>query len=263
MFRCTFVLLFVGWASCHSWAQAAATELQKTPPAFPPASQRAPQKPSVPSGAQGVGTAPAESSFPFDRFQEFSAVMVGSPLPKDERESHIYRSGNLLRTEGLLSRAYMVTDLAANQTYAVANSGCMKSSTPFLRAYPFFLPGNGRKIERSAAGKEKMDGHDCQVEDVTISGEGLAVPVIKLRFWDAADLNGFPIRIDIDARRGPVSTIRYKNVVLGPQDETLFLYPNSCQDLAQDKDDDDDAQPAKQPSPPPDAKKPAVNDPQK
>ena len=31
----------------------------------------------------------------------------------------------------------------------------------------------------------------------------------------------------------PLSSIRYKNVVLGPQDPTLFIYPKSCQSAPQ------------------------------
>ena len=42
-----------------------------------------------------------KTQFPLDAFPEFSAVMVGSVVSGDDRESHIYRSGKLVRTEGL------------------------------------------------------------------------------------------------------------------------------------------------------------------
>lgn len=191
---------------------------------------------------------PAEDpNFPFDHFKEFSAVMVGSVQPKDTRESHIYRSGDLVRTEGPLSRAFMITHVSTGETEMVSKKGCLKSSRPFFRAYPFFLPGHGRKIERMPAGKETLEGHVCAIEDLTVTGQNLAVQPIRLRFWEAEDLHGFPIKIDIQAGKGPHSTIQYKDVVLAPPDETLFIYSETCNDL--DNGDDDDAPPAKSPAP--------------
>ena len=73
-----------------------------------------------------------------------------------------------------------------------------------------------------------MDGHACQIEDVTITGPELQKP-LKLRLWEAEDLKGFPIRIDSVRANGHNRTLRYKNVVLGPHDRTLFLRPKSCQ----------------------------------
>ncbi len=246
MVRWIATLLIAGCYAFQGWAQVAPAKSEQT---AAPATMEKPVASSAPS------------QWPLDEFKEFSAVMVGSALPKDDREGHIYRSGDLLRTEGPLSRSYMITDLITSETHAISKTGCMRSSAPFFRAYPFFLPKPGRKIESTSAGKETVDGHKCQIVDVTVSGGGLAVSSIKLRFWKAEDLHGFPVKIDAQPGTGVHSVIQYKNVVLGPQDETMFIYPKDCQDFNQDKDDDDDAQPASKPAPPPVGEKPPADNP--
>jgi hypothetical protein len=94
MIRWTTMLLF---ASClmraGPWTQAAPG--QATP------------KQSAPG--QVGEAASAKSGFPLDEFTEFSAVMVGSMQPHDDREGYVYRSGNLLRSEGPMEKGYYMT----------------------------------------------------------------------------------------------------------------------------------------------------------
>jgi hypothetical protein len=40
-----------------------------------------------------------------------------------------------------------------------------------------------------------VDGHSCQVEEVALSSPMLANPQ-KMKFWEAEDLHGFPIKIE-------------------------------------------------------------------
>ncbi|MGA7294321.1 MAG: hypothetical protein WBW53_15800 [Terriglobales bacterium] len=171
-------------------------------------------------------TAPSNSTFPFDQFQNFSAIMVGSLLSGDDRESYIYRSGNLLRTQATEGLGYYLTDLNSFETYGITRLGCRSDSHPYFRAFPFTASRPGRKIERVAAGNETVDGHNCQVEEVTISSGDLTMP-IKMKLWEADDLRGFPIKLQI-LNRGGHGTIQYKNVVLGSVDPSLFLRPNHC-----------------------------------
>ena len=184
------------------------------------------QAPAARQGATAPSTTPATTGFPFDQFQEFSAVMVGSVLSGDDREGHIYRSRNLLRTQGTEGLGYFLTDLGSHETYGLTALGCMSDSHLYFRAFPFSAAKPGRKIERAAAGKESVDGHMCQVETVTVSAGDLALP-IKLKFWEAEDLNGFPVKVQI-LNGGGRGTIQYKDVVLGPVDPTLFLRPKNC-----------------------------------
>ena len=163
--------------------------------------------------------------FPLNRFKEFSAIMVGSLMPNDERERHIYRSGDMFRAETLQGLGYMITDLAKLETYGMARTGCIVDGHPYLADFPFTEGRPGRKLESVLGGKETVDGHVCQIEDVTLSGGGLPQPMY-LRFWEAEDMNGFPIKVQV--MKGPHSVIKYKNVSVGPQDPTLFMHPNYC-----------------------------------
>lgn len=226
--------------------------MQAQAPASPaPAEGAATQTPAAeqPKAGEPAPAAAVNSGFPFDNFPEFSAIMVGSVMVGDTSEAHIYRSGNLLRMESAESIGYYITDLAKNDAYGLSMTGCMHDSHPYMRAFPFTAARKDRKIERVAGGKETVDGHVCQIEDVTITSGGLINPM-QLRFWEAEDLNGFPIKVAI--LKGPHAVIRYKNVVLGPQDPTLFIHPNSCKGSLPEP-------PAKMRMPPPKAKaKPAA-----
>jgi hypothetical protein len=178
------------------------------------------------STGQPAPATPATGGFPFDQFQEFSAIMIGSVLSGDEREGHIYRSGNLLRTQGTEGFGYFLADLTSFETYSLTRLGCLRDSHPYFRAFPFTAARPGRKIERVAAGKESVDSHMCQVENVTVSGGDLAMPM-NLRFWEAEDLHGFPVKVEV-LRGNRHSIIQYKDVVLGPVDPTLFMRPQHC-----------------------------------
>jgi hypothetical protein len=180
------------------------------------------------AGASAAEPAPVPmkpEDFPLTRFKEFSAIAVGSLVPRDEKERHIYRSGDLMRAESGQGLGYLVTDLDKMETYGFARTGCMKDKHPFLADFPFTEGRPDRHYESVARNKETFDGHECQIEDVTMSGKGLLRP-ITMRFWEAEDLQGFPIKVQVI--QGPHVTVHFRNVVIGPQDPTLFLRPNSC-----------------------------------
>jgi len=176
-------------------------------------------------GQAGEG-ATAKSGFPLDEFTEFSAVMVGSMQPHDDREGYVYRSGNLLRSEGPMEKGYYITDLTHDMTYGQTKMGCVKVAHAYFRSWPFIASRPGHTSERVAVGKETVEGRMCQVEDVTVSGKDLPVAT-KLRFWEPEEWKGFPIKIeDLNSKGSRV--VRFKEVVLGPQDPTLFIYPEDC-----------------------------------
>jgi hypothetical protein len=54
----------------------------------------------------------------------------------------------------------------------------------------------------------------------------LALP-IKLKLWEAEDLHGFPVKVQV-LNGGGRGTIQYKDVVLGPADPSLFIRPKHC-----------------------------------
>ena len=162
--------------------------------------------------------------------------MIGSRAERGESasEGHVYRSGSQMRMEEPGGRGYFLTDLTTGKTYGIVETGCIHDDHPYFRAIPFYLSGMAdATVTRAPAGKETVDGHSCQVEDVTVSSPVFPNPQ-QMRFWQAEDLQGFPIKIEfvLPAGHGPI--IHYKNVVLGSQDPTLFFHPQSCQVLLQE-----------------------------
>jgi hypothetical protein len=186
-----------------------------------------------PGAAGRTPSVPSAINYPLDSFRDFAAVMIGSRAEPGEGTSqgHIYRSGDRMRMEEPGGGAYFITDLNTGETYGIAEVGCIHDDHPYIRAIPFHIAGKtDATVTRVSAGNETVEGHSCQVEEITVSSPMLANPQ-KMRLWEAQDLQGFPIKIEfvLSGGRGPV--IRYKNVVFGPPDPTLFLHPKSCQPL--------------------------------
>ncbi len=208
---------------------------------FQAAAQQAPAAQTAETPQTATSPSTTESSqFPLDRFQNFSALMTGGAVPGTDDEIHIYRSGALLRMEGLESHNYMITDLAKQETHGLASTGCIKYANAYVRSYPFSMARPDAKYQIKPAGRETVDGHVCQIEELTISAAKLPAPV-RIRLWEAEDLQGFPIKIETMAHR----VIHYRNVVLGPQDPTLFIVPNECQVFDPDNPDGEPSKPKK------------------
>ena len=195
------------------------------------------QRTKPPDSVAGqTAVAPSSTTYPLDSFQEFSAVMIGSRAEPREGTSqgHIYRFGNRMRMEEPGGLGYFITDLSTGETYGILDVSCIHDDHPYIRAIPFHFAGKAdATVTRISAGKETVDGHSCRVEDITVSSPMLSGPQ-KMRFWEAEDLQGFPIKIEFVLSGGHGPVIRYKNVVLGPQDPTLFIHPKSCQPLPQE-----------------------------
>lgn len=162
---------------------------------------------------------------PFD-FKEFSATMSGA-LGGPDFETKVYREGDLLRVD--MGTYYMVTDLSTLTSYGYfpRSNSCLQNSAPQSGSMPFSMLKDA-KITHVPAGEEKVEGHPCKVEDVTIQHEGR--PPIKLKVWEAQDLKGFPIKIvrEVQMKPGPPRTLLYRDVQLAPPDASLFVHPEHC-----------------------------------
>jgi hypothetical protein len=181
-------------------------------------------------------TAPANTEgtkFPLDSLTDFSAIMVGSQMEIGEGEStaYIYRSGNLMRMTGQEGHGYFITDLKTLETYGISAGPCAHDTHPFMRVSPFAATvWPGVRVEHTPVRTETLDGHSCHVEDVAVYSKDHDKPA-KMRFWEADDLQGFPIKIEYMRPGGHNPIVRYKNVVIGPQDPTLFIHPKDCEPL--------------------------------
>jgi len=224
----TAALLLVGCLGIEVWAQTPPSQPTEAPAAkeAPAAGQGTPDRAAKPEPATAEKPEAApQSGFPLDKFKEFSAIMIGGPVPGTEDPIHIYRSGNLMRMEGIGSVTYHITDLAKQETHALARTGCLKYKNSFVRTYPFMFTNPANTFQHVPLRKETVDGHLCQVEEVMVNIPARKTEV-KFTVWEAEDLDGFPIKVETGMHR----PIQYKNVVLGPQDPTLFIFPDVCQD---------------------------------
>ncbi len=225
-------LLFAGCCGLYGWAQ----EQAQTPPAqAAPTAQEAPEQNHPSQQPAAVDSAPAAETtkeYPLDKFQNFSAIQNGNPLPGRDEDRYIYRAGNLMRLQGDAAvPEYFVTNLSKQWSHAIAPSGCLKMGTPHSRSFPFVLSGPGFSYERIAIGEDTVDGHHCRVEDIKVHNPRNPV-VMHFRLYEAEDLQGFPVKIENRREHAHPWVIHYKDVRLGPQDPSLFLIPNQCQSMA-------------------------------
>jgi hypothetical protein len=173
--------------------------------------------------------AAAQAQSPFE-IKQFSATLVMSGMP-DAAQGHgdmkIYRSGDKMRTTMPGGAGYVVIDLAQHTNYMVMGGGmCMQMSGS--GQHNPFSDAEGATIDRSAAGNETVDGHACKIENVTVTPhEGTPV---KMKVWEAEDLKNFPVKIEMQSSKGPI-TMQYKDVSLAEPDASLFTHPENCQQM--------------------------------
>lgn len=172
-----------------------------------------------------------DNGLPFNKFLEFSAIGNGAIIPGHDDDVHIYRSGRWMRVEDdrTLVPGYYVSDVLGEKSTGVTPYGdCIKMGVPYSRTFPFMLTRTDLKVVRKDAGEETIDGHACKIEDFDVTADK---PAIHFHFkaWEAQDLQGFPIKIQNNIPSMKEWVITFKNVVLGPQDKTLFIVPSACQ----------------------------------
>jgi hypothetical protein len=253
MIRAIAALLFAGCVTVQMWAQEAASPAQT-----PAVSDQAPasQLPATQPAPAGQTAASESTQFPLDRFREFSAIQTSGILPGSDWDGYVYRSGDLMRIQAVQQgkTQYFVDDLAKGISYGLSLSGCARLTNLYSRTFPFFMSGPGYTYERVAVGEDTVDGHSCHVEDITIHNKKFSNPA-HFRLYEADDLQGFPIKIVNQQAKVRRWVIHYQNVVLGPQDPTLFVVPRDCQSLADLEPVHPHAPPAKPKNPPADSPK--------
>jgi hypothetical protein len=174
-------------------------------------------------------SATAQSSGnPFELFQNFSATLNGG-LGRDH-DRRIFRSGKLMRLD--FADHYRITDMEEPATWGMFPDRCAKFPMPDAGTWPFFGLRDYR-VERSPVRDtqeaETVDGHVCKVEHFTFVRSKSAPSTIKMKLWEAEELNGFPVKIEVtNVERGRQYSITYTNVSLEPPDAKLFEHPTRC-----------------------------------
>ena len=173
----------------------------------------------------------AQAQNPFDSFKQFSATGVMSGVPTHGRqgpsEIKIYRSGDQMRTTLPGGAGYTIMSLSQHTNYMVMGNGMCMQMAPQGQQNPFAESQNAT-VERSPAGTDTVDGHVCKVENLTVtSRDGKST---KMKVWEAEDLKSFPIKIEMQSSRGPV-TMEYKDVSFSEPDAALFTHPENCRQM--------------------------------
>jgi hypothetical protein len=179
--------------------------------------------------ALASGSLSAQAQDPFGAWQHFSATVTGGPVVRDPMK--IYRSGNLLRADH--EDQIHITNMDDSSSVIISDKKCTKMPMPDGPSYPFdvYKAYDGFKFERlPSEPEETIDGHKCKVESMMYTQEPSEAITIKLKLFEAQDLEGFPIRIDVlpSIRKTPF-TYHLSDVSLAPQDPKLFAKPAKCE----------------------------------
>jgi hypothetical protein len=178
---------------------------------------------TTPKSARDKNAEPSPPN-PFHPFRQFSAILNGGAGNDHDRK--IYRSGDLMRAD--FDDSYRVTSLASLTTWSVHPDRCLKVGLPDASTYPFNAYKEWVIDREMTEQRETIDGHLCKIENVTFRPNDDRSLVIKMKLWEAEDLKGFPIQIEIYATGNKLPTIHYTNVSLDPPDPKIFKYPAKC-----------------------------------
>jgi hypothetical protein len=167
---------------------------------------------------------------PFESAKQFSATLVMSGAPAQTHGAQgnmkIYKSGDKMRTDMPGGMGYIIMDLSQHINYMVMNSMCMQMATQ-TQSNPF-AQASDATIERSPAGTDTVDGHACKVENLTVTAHN-GKPT-KMKVWEAEDLKGFPIKVEMQTDKGPM-TVEYKDISFDPPAASLFTHPENCRQV--------------------------------
>lgn len=174
----------------------------------------------------------AQAQNPFESSKQFSAtvVMSGMPTrgPAGQGDMKIYRSGDKMRMSMPGGTGYMIMDLSQHTSYMVMGTGmCMQMPASGQQSNPF-SQAQGATIERSPAGTDTVDGQACKVENLTVTPQN-GQPT-KMKVWEAEDLKGFPVKVEMQSSRGPI-TVLYKDVSFSEPEASLFTHPDNCRQM--------------------------------
>lgn len=156
-------------------------------------------------------------------FKTFSANVTGGIGRDHDRK--IYRSGKWMRVD--FDDSYRVNDLDTLQMWSVGTNRCVVFSRPDAGSYPFSAYHDFKVDRNSTQEEQTIDGHVCKIEILSLTPRDDRPIVAKMKLWKAKDLDGFPIRIEVEDG-GQTYTSTYTNVSLSTPDPKLFQHPAKC-----------------------------------
>ena len=168
---------------------------------------------------------------PFARWEHFSATRTGGAVVRDPIK--MYRSGNLIRADH--ENQIHITNLKELSNVVLSDHKCILIPLSDGPVYPFDAGSvyGDFKLERAMLeGEEVVDGHHTKIETLNYTQNGNPDVYIKMKLWEAQDLQGFPIKIEVlpYIRKKPF-TIQYSDVSMEAPDAALFKMPANCRKM--------------------------------
>jgi hypothetical protein len=175
--------------------------------------------------------ASAQNSGDTGKMSDFSATQAASTRGQ-AISMKIYRSGTSIRYEPnpAISMIYMPDE---QKVYKPMGFPDGSRQCVVARTDQSLVPSNiqllgGSKTQRTPAGTETVNGHACKVSNVVVTrSDGKTT---ESRIWEAADLQGAPVKIETQSEEGAI-TIAYSDIVIGAPDPALFKLPAKCTPL--------------------------------
>jgi hypothetical protein len=113
-----------------------------------------------------------------------------------------------------------------NRAYNLMGKNCVYVSAQKATMLPSPLELiTGTNVKRKALGNETVEGHPCNVEEVTLTS--IRGEVIKSKVWLAQDLRGIPVKIESQTDHGAIAAY-YRDIVIGIKDQSVFDAPKNC-----------------------------------
>jgi hypothetical protein len=169
-----------------------------------------------------------ESSFSITQFSATSSTtMKGKTV-----NAKMARSGNKMRMDlpGSDGKRYTLVLLDQHKAYMVMGPEmCMEMNQLGALASNPFASSSQAKVDTTVVGAGTMNGHPVKIEDVTIT-PGNGGKVVNVKVWAATDLQGFPVRTEVQTANGPVRT-DYTDISLSAPPDPLFAAPQNCRQM--------------------------------
>ncbi|MHB8524940.1 MAG: hypothetical protein ACYDD2_02120 [Candidatus Acidiferrales bacterium] len=165
--------------------------------------------------------AQSQSAFPE---LDFSATMVVTSPNGKAMSMKVYRLRNKMRSDMPGGKMHSVLLLDKNKYFMVTSHMCMEMAA--RRPQPLGMTGS---VVRKDLGSAIIDGDPTKIEEITITPADGRKPV-AMKAWEATDLKGLPLRIEMATPQGQVRT-EYKDVDLSSPPESLFAVPQNCRTM--------------------------------
>ncbi len=159
----------------------------------------------------------------------FSATQVMTTPGGKAMSMKVYRLGDKMRSDMPGGKMHTLMLMRERKMYMIMPQMCMEMPQGMETAKEPQPLGETGTVVRKPLGSATVDGHPTKIEEITVTPANGGNPV-TMKAWEATDLKGLPLRVEIPSRQGTVR-IEYKDVDLSSPPESLFAVPQGCRTM--------------------------------